>query len=301
MASNIFTQYVWLVNILRQYKRLSFNEIRELWLKSSVGDGKDITKRTFYNHCPASEDIFDIEIKCDLNDGYRYYIVDVDYLEEDNTRCWLLGSFATLDQLKLSPKLFNRIQYEDIPSGDHYLSRIIDSMLENKTLVIMHQSFGSAETKELEVEPYALRIFARRWYLIANVIAGNEIRTYGLDRIHSLRQTDNKFEMPEGFSLKNYFKDSCGIIVDKNIPAQKVVIKVYDTARDYVATLPLHSSQKEIARDGKSTTYEFYLSPDFNFKQAVFSQGNMIEVLEPESLRNEIKDTVQDMLRLYNQ
>lgn len=299
MASNIFTQYVWLVNILRQYKKLSFKEISELWHKSSISNGAYITKRTFYNHCQAIEDIFDIDIKCDFKDGYRYYISDIDYLEEDQTRCWILGSFATINQLKLSPKLVNRIQYEDIPSGYAYLSQIVDSMLTNHTLVMVHKSFDAKEPNELEVEPYALRVFARRWYLIAKVKFKDEINTYGLDRIYSLKVTENVFEMSDDFSLDDYFKGSCGIIVDKSIPIQHVVIQVFGTARDYVATLPLHNSQKEIARDDESVTYEYYIRPDFNFKQAVFSQADMIKVLEPESLCSELKNTIQNMLSLY--
>ena len=35
--AKIFQQYVWLVNTLRQYKRLTLEEINDLWVKSIRG------------------------------------------------------------------------------------------------------------------------------------------------------------------------------------------------------------------------------------------------------------------------
>lgn len=34
MAANLFGRYVWLMDILRRYKRLTFQEINELWQES---------------------------------------------------------------------------------------------------------------------------------------------------------------------------------------------------------------------------------------------------------------------------
>lgn len=37
--AKIFQQYVWLVNTLRQYKRLTLEEINNLWVKNDVIGG----------------------------------------------------------------------------------------------------------------------------------------------------------------------------------------------------------------------------------------------------------------------
>ena len=81
MAANLFGRYVWLIDILRRYKRLTFQEINELWQESSLGYGDELPLRTFHNHQKAIKDIFDVYIDCDRKDGYRYYIDEPERLE----------------------------------------------------------------------------------------------------------------------------------------------------------------------------------------------------------------------------
>ena len=42
MAANIIGRYVWLVDTLRRYKRLTFKEINELWQESGQGDQMEV-------------------------------------------------------------------------------------------------------------------------------------------------------------------------------------------------------------------------------------------------------------------
>ena len=50
MAANLFGRYVWLMDILRRYKRLTFQEINELWQESGLGYGEELPLKTFHNH-----------------------------------------------------------------------------------------------------------------------------------------------------------------------------------------------------------------------------------------------------------
>ena len=74
MAANLFGRYVWLIDTLRRYKRLTFQEISELWQESGLGYGEELPLKTFHNHKKAIKDIFDVYIECDRKDDYRYYI-----------------------------------------------------------------------------------------------------------------------------------------------------------------------------------------------------------------------------------
>ena len=71
--SNLFNRYVWLVDIIYRRERITFEEINDYWLRSSLNlTGDDIPLRTFHNHRKAIEQMFDINIECDKWDGYRY-------------------------------------------------------------------------------------------------------------------------------------------------------------------------------------------------------------------------------------
>jgi hypothetical protein len=75
MVSKIFNRYIWLVNLLMQNGKLTFEEISMLWEDSHLGDGKSLPLRTFHQHRKAVEELFGIEIGCtSASDGYRYYI-----------------------------------------------------------------------------------------------------------------------------------------------------------------------------------------------------------------------------------
>ena len=100
MAANLLGRYVWLIDTLRRYKRLTFQEISELWQESGLGYGEELPLRTFHNHQKAIKDIFDVYIDCDRKDGYRYYIDEPERLEGNNLQSWLISSYATLNQIQ---------------------------------------------------------------------------------------------------------------------------------------------------------------------------------------------------------
>lgn len=300
MSANKLGEYIWLIDILRRRKRLTFDEINNLWKKSglSYGEEDDINLRTFHNHKKAISDIFDVDIECD-REGYSYYIDNPEHLENDGLRSWLIDSFATLNQIKADSKMQNRVQFETIPSGHKYLSDFMDAMRNNQIIEITHLGFKKEINNTFEIEPYYLKVYNCRWYVIANNPYYNKILTYALDRIQALNITEKKFEMPKDFDINDYFDGCCGIINDKNIPIERIVIKANNLAEQYIDTLPIHSSQKVLSHDETSTTYEINVRPTFDFIQKILKNADQVEVLEPASVRNEIKKIAENLFSYY--
>ncbi len=301
MASNIFARYIWLIDQLRKFKRLNLKEINAIWVKSDLWDEGEISERTFHNHRKAIEEIFDVEIKCDPKDNYRYYIADLEYLEKDSLRCWVLNSFATLNEIRADKSLCKRIRYEDIPSGHNHLSDILTAMRMNLSIKFIHRGFHNTESREILLHPYCVSVYARRWYVIGLSATHGMLRTFAFDRIRKLELTKTSFTMPEDFSIAHYFEGCCGILVQKDIPIERVVIDVFSNARDYVATLPLHKSQREIARNEEFTTYEYRVRPDFNFIQRILEQADMSVVREPKVLCDQIRKIAEHLTQLYEE
>ncbi len=80
---------------------------------------------------------------------------------------------------------------------------------------------------------------------------------------------------------------------------ERIQIKVYDGQEKYLRALPLHHSQKEIETTDTYAVFEYLLSPTYDFRQELLTRGASIEVLKPEWLREEIKGTAEEMMRLY--
>ena len=141
MAANIFGRYVWLIDILRRYRRLTFKEICSLWQESGLSYGEELPLRTFHRHQDAIKDIFDVYIECDKKDGYRYYIDEPERLESNNLYNRLISSYSTLNQIKADSKLENRIIFENIPSGQTWLSKSQTFHKENTNISKLHHTF----------------------------------------------------------------------------------------------------------------------------------------------------------------
>ena len=310
MAANLFGRYVWLIDTLRRYKRLTFQEISELWQESGLGYGEKLPLRTFHNHQKAIKDIFDVYIECDRKDGYRYYIDEPERLEGNNLQSWLISSYATLNQIQADNKLEDRIIFEDIPSGQTWLTPIAEAMRRNRVLSITHQGFGKPEASTFEIEPYCLKVVKRRWYVVARspyysernkekgIKPADVYRVYALDRISDIQDTGKTFKMKKDFDINHYFEGCCGVITSDE-PIQRIVLLAYGGFADYLRTLPLHESQREIEGDDESTLFEYHLKPTFDFYQLVLAQGDQVEVLEPESVRNEMRNFAKNMLDYY--
>lgn len=312
MAANLFGRYVWLVDVIRRYTSLTYEEINELWQKSglSYGDGDELPLRTFHNHRKAIRDIFDIHINCDTKHGYRYYIDEPERLENDGLRNWLIDSYATLNQIRADKKLEGKIIFENIPSGHLWLTAITNAMRQSKVLYITHQGFGKLEPNSFEIEPYYLKVVNRRWYVIArspyyserNKAKGNKPEdvylVYALDRITQIEETDKSFHLNKDFDVDEYFAGCCGVITS-DAAIERVVILAYNGFADYLRTLPLHSSQKELESNDESTLFEYHVKPTFDFYQLLLAQGDQIEVIEPKSVRDMMRNFAINLMNYY--
>ena len=298
MAANIFGRYVWLVDTLLRRGKLTFREINELWQKSDLGYGEELPLRTFHNHQKAIKDIFDIYIDCDRKDGYRYYIDEPERVKGNKFRNWLISSYATLNQIQADNKLENRIIYEDIPSGNKWLTAITEAMRHNHVLEITHRGFGKPAPHTFEVEPYCLKVVKRRWYMIARNPYYSKFLTYALDRIIAIEETGKEFVPDKDFDIDSYFEGCCGVIT-ADTPCERIVIRAYEVSADYLRTLPLHESQKEIGGDGTSALFEYRLKPTLDFYQLVLSQADQLEIIEPQTARDAMLGYASRLMDYY--
>ena len=298
MAKNKINNLIWLVDTINRNGKITFAEINEKWL---AGDKErtEIPLRTFHNHRREIEDMFDINIECEKSTN-SYYIEDSEGLYGSKLKMWLLNSFSLNNLLNESIDLKQRIIFENIPSGFEYLEPITTAMRKGLTLKVRYQPYYSPEPSEIQIEPYFLRLFRQRWYLIGRDTEKKELRTYALDRIQSAEVTETKFTYPRKFDPGEYFKESYGIIRENEHKAKRTLIKATTFQSHYLRNLPLHESQQEIERGDEFSIFELTLCPTFDLCQQLLSLGDTIEVLEPAELREMMKESVRKMWEKYS-
>ena len=295
MAKNLFPRYIWLVDTIYHSGKITFEELNTKWLRNSMSNGKKIPNKTFHNHRIAIEEIFDINIECNKS-TYEYYIDNAEDMERGGVRRWLINTFAVNNLINESHKLKERIVFENIPSGQQYLTPIIEAMRDGVKVEITYQSYWS-DAATFEIEPYFVKVFKQRWYVIGK---SDNLRIYALDRIKTLSLTGNTFKMPESFDPESYFQDCYGIIQGEDIKTERIKLRFESSQAKYIRALPLHISQLEIETNPKFVVFEYRIKPTFDFIQEILLHGDFVEVLSPISLRNEIKRIVVGMNKMYN-
>jgi predicted DNA-binding transcriptional regulator YafY len=198
-----------------------------------------------------------------------------------------------------SVSIKDKILFEEIPDGEQYLPVIIEALKKNTVLEMTYQSFWRDETNTFEVEPYCLKAFKQRWYLVARSPYYDKIMIYALDRVHQLEPTGNVFKYPDDFVAEEYFEDCFGIIADQNYDVETVKLKVSAGQANYLRTLRLHQSQIEIDRNDEFSVFTVRLRPTFDFRQEILTMGSDIEVLSPKWFRDEMAEISKHMWNKY--
>ena len=299
MAKDMFNRYIWLVDTIYRAKKITFEEINKRWLRTDMSEGEDIPLRTFHNHRKAIEEIFDINIECNRQDDYKYYIENREDIEFGGIRNWLLNTFAINNLINESHKLKKRIQFEDIPSGQKYLTEIIEAMRDGLAVKITYQSYWRDEPRTFTIEPYFVKVFKQRWYVIAYSPGMDKLLIYALDRIQHLFTTETQYSYPKDFDPETYFCHCFGIINDRESEPCTIKLKLSNIQAKYLQSLPLHHSQEEVEKTEEFTNFKFFLKPSFDFRQEILSLGAEVEVLEPEWLREEIGEVIRNMCKRY--
>ncbi len=196
-----------------------------------------------------------------------------------------IGKTFTICNLILdNVNMKNQILLEEIPSGKQYLEQIITSMKLKRILLITYKSYWKLDTNSFEVEPYCVKLFKQRWYLVARNVFYNKIMIYSLDRIQKIENTASSYSMPENFNPKDLFEDYFGIFMDSSIPKEIVRLKVAAGKSNYFRSLPLHSTQKEVGTAKEFSIFELSIHPTYDFVMEVMKHGQDVEILEPKWL-----------------
>ena len=165
-------------------------------------------------------------------------------------------------------------------------------------LLINYQSFTMKEPREFEIAPYCLRCFKQRWYILGTRKGVKEPHFYSLDRVLSLEITDNSFKLPKNFDAETFFYNYYGIMQGDAKP-ETVQLRVTPFRANYLRSLPLHHSQKEIERKEEYSVFEYWLAPTSDFIQELRSALPEIIVLRPRWLRDKFIEEAKQILNNY--
>ena len=300
MGKSLINKYVWLVETIYKAKRITFEEINEKWLNNEMSEGVELALRTFHKWRIAVEEMFGLLIECERKGGYHYYIANADELRSGRIRNWLLNTVSVSNLLIDNQHMKDRILLEDIPSGQGLLADIIEAMKKGYSLNMTYQSYWQKDSHTFTVEPYCVKLFRQRWYMLARSPYYDKLLIYALDRILDLKaDPDIRFRMPSSFKPLEYFDECFGVIASDGTKVEDVILKVSVNQANYLRSLPLHHSQQEMERTDDYSVFALRVRPTYDFQQEILWNGEEMEVLEPLWLRKEIAGKIKSMWNKY--
>ncbi len=302
MISKTYLRYIWLLDTISNSKYpLTYESIVKIWEGSPYANMGGLPIRTFHEHRKGIEEMFGVIIECDKSRGYTYYIKNPEVLKQNPYAELLLRKYSVPQDFITFNMMCDRILLEEIPHGTAYFDSIVESMRCNTELIIDYQRYeGRRET--LTMQPYSMKVYNRRWYVLGYIKEKESIRHLALERILDLQTTSKQFEFPKDFNPRKYYENVVGIYVNDELPVVNLKIRVYGVQMEYIRMLPLHKSQSE----GKSRygefaefTYRVCLTPDL--KSKILEMGPNVEVLEPIDYREEILSEIKASMNRYLQ
>lgn len=275
---------------------------------NDLTDYFDVDRRTIYRWIDyllveKNIKIINIKGKFSLTDESK------DFILNNSLNNWMFSTISLMNLLDGREALKDRILLENIPSSNDKdnLQVILEAMEQNRRISFKYTKYYNNpehEPKQYEhVEPYCVKLFERRWYVICHTdekkdINDNGMRTFSLDQISGLKVLKSTFKLPKHFSAEDYFKDVYGITTGMNGELSTIKVKVDAARANYIRALPLHHSQEEEQHEAYSIfTYE--LRPSNDFYQALLHHAEHVEVLSPPTVREEMAKKVKMMAEKY--
>ncbi|MFZ4398532.1 MAG: helix-turn-helix transcriptional regulator [Bacteroidales bacterium] len=291
------SRYNLIIKKLRKHPS-TFKEIEDyLSLESDMqAYNFNVSKRTFQRDLEDIRSIYNIDIQ--YNNSQKHYFIDNDDQPDVNER--ILEAFDTFNALNITDRLSDYIHFEKRrPQGTENLYGLLHAIKNRLQIKFTYQKYWEDEISQRHTEPYALKEFKNRWYVLAFDLKDNQVKSFALDRLSELEISKKHFQYPVDFNVNEHYKYCFGIISPNGLEAEEIILSFDSYQGKYIKSLPLHETQKILIDNENELQIRLKLCITFDFVMEILSYGETVKVIQPESLINEIKSKFQNAFKQY--
>jgi len=281
------SRYTLIINKLRKHKA-TYQEIADyLSRESEMQDYNfNVSKRTFQRDLADIRSMYDIDIQ--YNQSEKVYFIDFEDKPEINER--MLEAFDTFNALNLTDRLSDYIHFEKRrPQGTENLYGLLHAIKNRFLIEFSYQKFWDDVASIRTLEPYALKEFKNRWYVLGKDLKDNKIKSFALDRLCNLYITKRHFQYPADYNVNDDYRYCFGIISPNGLKLVEIILSFEPFQGKYIKTLPLHHTQQVLFDNEDELQIKLKLCITFDFVMELLSFGNRMKVLQPQSLIDELK------------
>lgn len=192
------------------------------------------------------------------------------------------------------------IEFEENPylKGSEHITTLFQAILGKQVLEVSYQGFKQAKPAKLRFHPYYLKQYNNRWFVFGLSEELERIANMALDRILTIAVAKGKYKPNTTVDFTEFFEDVVGVTVP-DTEVHEVDIRVGAGLWPYLASKPLHGSQKVLCRDKDSVTIRLAVKLNYELQSVLLSYGEELEVVAPAELRTTLKDRARALAKRY--
>ena len=180
--------------------------------------------------------------------------------------------------------------YEDARETLESLNRAI---LRRLVCRVSYRSPGAEEARQYEIEPLRLLPYRGGLYVISRVPRYDNLITQAVERFDDVKVTEQEFEPPDHLPIDERVRDAFGVSYEEPMD---VVVRFAADQAPYVRERIWHPSQQlEELPDGR-VVLRLRAGGFFEIRSWVLGFGAAAEVLEPEELREAVREEMRAAL-----
>ena len=179
------------------------------------------------------------------------------------------------------------------------LRKLEKNVVNEVSIEIVYHTSQEAQSKSRIVDPYGIVYWNNKWYIIAFCNMRNEIRSFRVDRIINIKETEIKFNRPKGFSVGKIFMEKLVPAVEDEKELMHLVVGGKTSALD---NLCQHWFLGHHFKERASDKVIFLLQEEIIHKYVPYlllPYGKSVQVIEPLSLKQRIVEVLAELLKYY--
>lgn len=255
------------------------------------------SKRTLQRDIKEIRNVFGIDIE--YSKSNKGYYISQSETENMNFQR-MMEAFDMFNSLNLAQDLTPFIHLEKRrPQGTENLYGLLHAIKNRLQIKFTYQKFWEEDLSQRLVEPYALKEFKNRWYIMAKDSKDNNIKSFALDRLTNLEITNLNYQYPDNYSIEQSYRYCFGIISPNDEEPQDIILSFDPFQGKYIKTLPLHDTQQVLVDNDEEMKIKLKLCLTHDLVMELLSFGDNMKVIEPKSLADQIKQAHEKAYRQY--
>jgi len=258
--------------------------------------------RTIDRDLADIRNVFGIEVKWDAN--RRGYYIDREESWDYEGMLRLLEVCVTGDLLMQTigegKEALRYVLFDSSGElkGIELMGPLLQAIKLHRCIAFDYAKFRGGTTEDLVMEPYALKEYQGRWYVVGTIRGSEKVYVFGLDRIEKLDILVNPFVPSNKIDPTREFDEIIGVTRLEEEP-EEMILSFTPLQGNYVKTFPWHRSQEILVADEQEVRIRIRVIPNYELTQRILMQGSSVEVIKPEWLREEIKDHLKSAIEKY--